>query len=159
VAALGWGRGVKAMLVRSPTGLRGATPDDQKAWAKFRRKLETMKPGTWMRFEWSTPRSGAHHRKFFALLQLVAENSETYNTVEKALVAVKLAAGFFDPSVDPRTGEIIPVPQSVSYDAMGQEEFERFYKAALDGVVQVVLPQMNKTTAEHLLEMIVEGWS
>lgn len=150
---------MKAMLIKSPAGLRGATPSDQELWAKFKRKLETMKPGAWMRFEWSTPRNGPHHRKFMALLSLVAENSEIYNTTEKALIAVKLAAGHFDPAIDPRTGEIVPVVKSISYDAMAQEEFEVFYSAALDGVLQVILPTMSRETADQLLSMIVEGWA
>lgn len=150
---------MKVMLLRTPAGLRGATPDDQAAYAKFKRKLELMKPGTWLRLEWSSPRNGPHHRKMFALLSLVAENSETYNTTEKALVAVKLAAGYFDPHPDPRTGEIIPVLQSISYDAMGQDEFDKFYSAALDGVLQVILPTMDKETAEHLMDMVVDGWA
>lgn len=147
-----------AMLVKTQTGLRGATDKDHQAWVRFRRRLETMKPGRWLRFEWKSPRNGAHHRKFFALLQLVAENSETYDTPEKALVAVKLAAGFFDPFIDPRTGEIVPVPHSISYESMEQEDFERFYAAALDGVLRVILPTMPKTTADRLLDMIVDGW-
>jgi hypothetical protein len=150
---------MKAMLLRTPTGLRGATPADQEAYAKFRRRLETMKPGKWLRLEWSSPRNGPHHRKFMALVQLVTENSETYDTVAKALVAIKLAAAYFDPVPDPRTGELVPVPQSISYDAMGQDEFEEFYSAALDGVLQVVLPTMDRETADRLLEMIVEGWA
>jgi hypothetical protein len=149
---------MKAMLIKTDGGLRGATPADQDIWGKFRRRLQTMKPGKWMRLEWSSPRNGAHHRKMFALLQLVAENSETYNTVEKALVAVKLAAGYFDPMVDPRTGEVVPVPHSISYDAMGQEDFERFYSSAMDGVLQVILPQMDRQTAQRLMDMIAEGW-
>jgi hypothetical protein len=149
---------MKAMLIRTPKGLHGATPDDQAAYAKFRRKLETMQPGKWLRLEWSAPRNGPHHRKFMALLSLVAENSETYNTTAKALVAVKLAAGYFDPHIDPKTGEIIPVVHSISYDAMDQDTFEAFYSAALDGVLQVILPQMDRATAEKLMDMIVEGW-
>ncbi|MDR0274142.1 MAG: DUF1367 family protein [Burkholderiaceae bacterium] len=117
-----------------------------------------MKPGKWLRMEWSSPRNGKHHRKLFALLQLVAENSEIYDTPEKALVAVKLAAGFFNPMPDPRTGEIVPILQSISFEAMGQEDFERFYAAALDGVLRVILPAMPKDTAQHLLDMIVDGW-
>lgn len=150
---------MKAMLLKSPTGLRGATPTDHDMWAKFKRRLETMKPGTWLRMEWSSPRNGPHHRKFMALLSLVAENSEQYNTTEKALNAVKLAAAYYDPFIDPRTGEIIPLVKSISYDAMPQEEFEVFYSAALDGVLQVILPTMSRETADHLLDMIVEGWA
>jgi hypothetical protein len=150
---------MKAMLLRTDKGLRGATPADQEAYTKFRRRLETMKPGKWLRLEWSSPRNGPHHRKFMALVQLVTENSETYDTVAKALVAIKLAAAYFDPHVDPATGEIIKVPQSISYDAMGQEDFDVFYSAALDGVLQVVLPTMDRATADRLLDMIVEGWA
>lgn len=150
---------MKAMLLRTSTGLRGATPADQEAYSKFRRRLETMKPGKWLRLEWSSPRSGPHHRKFMALVHLVTENSETYDTVPKALVAIKLAAGYFDPAVDPRTGEIVPIVQSISYDAMEQDNFDAFYSAALDGVLQVILPTMGAETADRLLDMIVEGWA
>lgn len=150
---------MKAVLVKTPTGLRGSTPGDQEAWAKFRRKLETMQPGAYMRFEWSTPRNGAHHRKLFALLQLIAENSETYNTAEKALVGVKLAAGLFDLMAHPVTGEIIQIPKSISFEAMGQEEFETFYSNAIDAVLQHILPQLDRGTADRLLDMIVEGWA
>ncbi len=149
----------KAMLIRTPAGLHGATPDDQAAYAKFKRKLETMEPGKWLRLEWSSPRNGPHHRKFMALVHLVTENSETYNTIPKALVAIKLAAYYFDPVPDPHTGEITKQVKSISYDAMGQDEFDAFYSAALDGVLQVILPQLDKETAERLLNMIVEGWA
>ena len=94
-----------------------------------------------------------------ALLNLVTENSETYNTIPKALIAVKLAAGYFDPAIDPRTGEIVPIPKSISYDAMGQEDFDVFYSAAIDGVLQVILPTMSRETADKLLSMVVEGWA
>ena len=150
---------MKAMLLKTPTGLRGATPDDQAAYSKFKRKLEIMRPGKWLRLEWSSPRNGKHHKKMFALLSLVAENSETYNTTEKALVAVKLAAGYFDPHINPTTGEIIPVVHSIAYDAMDQEAFEKFYSSALDGVLQAILPTMDRATADRLMDMIVEGWA
>ena len=150
---------MKAVLIKSDSGLRGSTPADQDAWGKFKRKLETMKPGAWLRFEWSSPRNGAHHRKFMALLQLVTENSETYNTIDKALNAVKLAAAYYDPFIDPRTGEIIPLVKSISYEAMPQEEFDAFYSAAIDGVLQVILPTMSRETADKLLNMVVEGWA
>lgn len=149
----------KAVLIRTPAGLRGSTPEDHDAWSKFRRKLETMKVGKWLRLEWSTPRNGPHHRKFMALVSLVTENSEVYDTKEKALVAIKLAAAYFDPHADPATGEIVKVPRSISYDAMDQEEFEQFYSAALDGILSTILPQMDRETADRLLELIVEGWA
>lgn len=150
---------MKAMLLKTDKGLRGATPADHDAWTKFRRRLETMKPGTWVRMEWARPRNGRFHRKFFALLQLVAENSETYNTTEKALVAVKLVTGHFDLMLHPETGEIMQIPRSISYDSMEQDEFDRFYSAAIDGVLQHILPHLDEEKAERLIDMIVEGWA
>ena len=150
---------MKAVLISTANGLRGSTPTDHEAWEKFKRKLKTMKPGTWLRFDWSRPRNGPHHRKLMALLSLVSENSEVYDTTEKALIAVKLAAGYFDPAIDPRTGEIIPIPKSISFDAMDQDEFDIFYEAALQGVVEVILPTMTRETAGELLEMVVSGWT
>lgn len=149
---------MKAILIKTDKGLRGSTPADQDAWAKFRRRLETMKPGTWVRMEWARPRNGSHHRKFFALLSLVAENSETYDTTEKALVAVKLVTGHADPFIDPSTGELIQLPRSIAYDAMDQDEFDRFYEAAIDGVLRHILPGMDRAVADRLLDMIVQGW-
>ena len=150
---------MRAMLLKTDKGLRGATPADHDAWTKFRRRLETMKPGTWVRMEWARPRNGRFHRKFFALLQLVAENSETYNTTEKALVAVKLVTGHFDLMLHPETGEIMQIPRSISYDSMEQDEFDRFYSAAIDGVLQHILPHLDKERAERLIDMIVDGWA
>lgn len=150
---------MKCMLIRTDAGLRGATESDNAAWNKFRRRLEAMKPGKWLRIEASSPRNGKHHRKLMALLQLVSENSEIYSTVEKALVAVKLVVGHFEPAIHPQTGELIQVPKSISYESMDQDAFESFYSAALDGVLQHILPTMGRETADHLLEMIVEGWA
>lgn len=150
---------MKAMLIKTPAGLRGSTERDHEAWTKFRRRLETMKPGKWLRIEFSTPRHGKHHRKLMALLQLIAENSDTYTTVEKALIAVKLVVGHFDLLADPKTGEILQIPRSIAFESMPQEEFEVFYSVAIDGVLQHILPTMERETADRLLDMIVEGWA
>jgi hypothetical protein len=150
---------VKAVLQKTDKGLRGCTPADQDAWAKFKRRLETMKTGAWLRFEWSSPRNAKHHRKLFALLNMIAENSETYNTPEKALVAVKLCTAHYDLMADPETGEIVKIPKSISFESMGQEDFEVFYSAAIDGILTYILPQMDRETCNRLVDMVVEGWA
>jgi hypothetical protein len=149
---------MRAVLIKTERGLRGSTPADHEAYTKLKRRLERMKPGTWFRMEWAVPRHGPHHRKMFALLALIADNSEIYDTTEKALVAVKLVAGYADPMIDPRTGELTQVPQSIAFDAMDQDVFDQFYQAAIDGVLRFILPTMDRDTADHLLEQIVMGW-
>lgn len=150
---------MKAVLIKSEKGLRGSTDEDQSAWLKFKGRLEKMKPGTFIRLEWAVPRSGPQHRKMFALLKLIKDNSETYDTVEKALVAVKIAAGYFDPHVDPITGKVIPVPQSISYESMEQDEFDKFFSNAVTAVCACIVPQLDEKTAYRLLDEIVMGWA
>lgn len=145
---------MKALLLKTNGGLRGATEADHAAWTKFRRKLETIKPGSYLRLEFSSPRNGAHHRKFFALLQAIAECHETYNTVEKALVAVKMMTGYVDSSVHPMTGELVMIPMSISFDSMGQEDFNVFYNQAVDMVLKHVLTDMDDATLERIVQMI-----
>jgi hypothetical protein len=150
---------MKAVLIKTNTGLRGSTPADHEAWTKFKRGLDAMKPGTYMRIESRRPRHGAHHRKFFALLQLVSENSETYDTVEKALVAVKLVSGYTDPFIDPVSGQLRQLPRSIAYESMDQDEFDKFYSAAIDGVISFILPQFDSAQVDRLISIIVDGWA
>lgn len=146
------------MLLKGEKGWHGSTATDEADYRKFQRRMKSAKPGTWMRVQASSPRYGKHHRKFMALLNLITENSETYNTMPKAIVGVKLVVGHFDAHVDPKTGEVIKQVRSISYEAMDQDEFEKFYSDALDGVLQYMLVGMSRETAEALMEHIVEGW-
>lgn len=149
---------MKFVIVKGRKGWHGATDDDEVNYRKSQRRMTSAKPGKWMRVEVTTMREGWMHRKFFALLNLIKENSEVFDTIEKALVAVKLVIGHFDLVVDPTTGEITKQVRSISYDNMDQTNFEVFYVQAIDGVLQHILPQMDRETADQLLEHIVEGW-
>lgn len=149
---------MKFVIVKGDKGWHGATDDDETNYRKSQRRMTSAKPGKWMRCEITTMREGWMHRKLFALFKLITENSETFDTVEKALVAVKLVVGHFDLVVDPTTGEITKQVKSISYDAMDQTTFETFYTQAIDGVLQHILPQMDRATADELLEHVIEGW-
>jgi hypothetical protein len=149
---------MRAILIRTPTGLVGSTDTDHEAWEKFKRQLAHMKPGKFLRMEWATPRNGRHHRKMMALLQFINQNSDTYDTIPKALVAIKLAAGYFDPHIDPASGEVQRVPHSIKYESMSQEAFNDFYSHALHAVLTCILPQFDQEMAMRMMDQIVSGW-
>ena len=150
---------MKAILQRTEQGLRGVTPQDHEEWSKFRRRLEAMNVGDYLRIEAAKPRNGGHHKKLFALLKIVSENSETYDTTEKALVAVKLVTGYCDPFVNPLTGELGQVPHSIAYESMDQDAFDKFYSAAIDGILAHILPHLPRAKFDKLLDMIVREWA
>jgi hypothetical protein len=86
------------------------------------------------------PRNPQHHRKMFALLSLVRDNSEQFQSTEDVLIAVKAATGRGRWVMLPGATKEIFIPDSIAFDAMSQDEFEPFYEAAVAAVRRWWLP-------------------
>ncbi len=78
---------------------------------------------------------------------------------EKALVAVKLCTGYADPLIHPATGEVLMIPRSIAFENLGQEDFERFYEAALAAVSSHIVPHLRPEDRDRVLAEIVEAWA
>lgn len=72
-------------------------------------------------------RSPQHHRWFFALLHKVVSNTDDWSNEDELLDALKLATGHTERrmTID---GKVYLAPRSISFAAMGQAAFNRFYK-------------------------------
>jgi hypothetical protein len=146
------------VAVKTAAGWVGVTDKDNEILGKMRRRMKTAKIDTAMRMEWTQTRDIVQHRKLFALFNLITENSETYDTIPKVLVALKLCTGHFDMAVDPTTGEIVKVPNSISFEAMEQGDFDEWYARAVNATCEHIIPQIDSTLAYELLDEIVQGW-
>lgn len=97
--------------------------------------FESLKPANMYKCDIRRARNPQHHRKGFALINLIFESQERYRTIEDLLVELKLRTGWYREHV--RTdGSIIYVPKSISFADMDQLEFERFYDAVADIAIQ-----------------------
>jgi hypothetical protein len=86
------------------------------------------------------PRNPAHHRKLFALLNILVDNTEHFANTEDALLAVKAATGLGRwMKVEGATRELF-YPDSIAFDAMPQAEFAEFYEKAVAAVIRWWLP-------------------
>lgn len=94
-------------------------------------------------------RSVQQHRLFFAILTVAAEATE-YETADRLLVALKLRLGKFDLLRLPGKAEPVPVPHSVSFAAMKQDEFQKFFDDCMTVIFGEVLAEESK--AEVLAE-------
>lgn len=104
-------------------------------------------------------RNPGHHRKMFAMLELVLDNHPRYTEMEDLLLDMKLRSGHYVEHVragssdvaaqlrqwvigvpgEPdqfalelidameRQAKLVYIPKSISFDKMGQEEFEEIY--------------------------------
>jgi len=83
-------------------------------------------------------RSLPQHRLFWALLTHVAEASK-FETAERLLVALKIRLGRYDLCAMP-SGKVVPVPDSISFEAMTQDDFQQFFDEALGRICDEVIP-------------------
>lgn len=76
-----------------------------------REALQAIPNGAIVKVKTSIPRNEKHHRKFFKLLSVVAENSPVYDSVDQLLVAMKIATGHVKTLIVPRfsANELAPV--------------------------------------------------
>lgn len=87
------------------------------------------------------PRNPGHHRKLFALLGLLVDNTECFSSPEDALLGLKAVLGHGEwKKLHPKAEREVFVPSSIAYENMAQDEFEQFYEAAIGAVLRWWLP-------------------
>lgn len=116
--------------------------------------LKAFEAGEVLEAKVHKPRNGDHHRKFFALVQLVFENQERYATLEDLLVEIKLKCGHYQEHITTK-GRLIYVPKSISFEAMGQEEFSFFYQRAVDVVLKHFMPDTSEGELESMVAEVL----
>ena len=92
------------------------------------------------------PRNPKHHRKLFAMLQIVWEGTavqDKYPNKENLLDALKLALGYCEPVRLPN-GECAVKVKSIAFESMDQTAFEKFYDAAVDVILTQLVPHLKR---------------
>lgn len=117
-------------------------------------RVKRFKLGDVVRAKVSKPRNYEHHKKLFALLGFIADNSDVYNTPEKVLTVLKILTGHCEFIADPRTGELMAQPASISFEVMDQIEFSEWYEKAVNAAVQHLVKHMRKMDLEEALSMV-----
>lgn len=109
-----------------------------------------LRVGSVVKCKVSNPRNYEHHKKFFALLRLTFDNlpsnlAEYWNirNEEDMLRRFKRDLGYFTSSLNER-GEREIEYQSISFAAMEQHEFERFYNQCIDLVLYKYIKGIDK---------------
>jgi len=98
------------------------------------------------------PRSTRQHRFFWALLQKICHNHEVYNRPEQLLLWLKIRLGYVE-EVRFHGDQTWWVAKSISFNSMGQDQFRKFFDAALDCIVTEVIPGLD---AKHLVQEVEE---
>ena len=131
----------------------GLSADDDAATAVLRK----IKVGDVVRVEVRRPRNLQAHRRFFALVNLVYSNSEEFPSADVARKVLTCRAGHATPFVIKSTGEVILVPESISFANMDQDEFDAFWQRVVKVVCDEILPGVTEPEIEEEISRICEA--
>ena len=130
---------MKLMAYKGLGGLKPLNTEDEE-------KLKTL-PKDWEGFiTLKQPRNYQFHKKYFALINLGFDNQEDYNNVDHYRKVMQMKAGFYD-MVKTDKG-ILPLPKSISFNKMEENEFQDLYGKVLENVAMHLGLQENELSNE-----------
>lgn len=94
-----------------------------------------LKPNKEYQVEVKQPRNLKFHRKFFALVNMVFENQERYNNVDRLRKDLTIEAGYYETWIDLQGVEQTEA-KSISFSSMDEDEFSELYNRIIDVIVQ-----------------------
>lgn len=105
----------------------GLSEQHRKSWRRiWHWFLNHAEPGEMLEIRTHRERIGWYHRKHMALEQRVFEAQERFQHFGQFRAWLKTGAGFVDWIPGPKGG-VIPVPKSISYSQLEQDEMERVH--------------------------------
>ena len=117
--------------------------------------IAKLPPGAMVSVRLKRVRSIKHHRKFFALISAVHEAQDQFVTQEALLDAIKVHLGHY---VAGKIGDqTVFLPKSISFDAMGQDEFNAFYDRAMQAISEHILPGVERADLRKHIHEIMDG--
>lgn len=125
--------------------------DDREAAVLKSRKLSV---GDVYRCELHKPRNPAHHRLVMATMQFMVENVDGIDTIDQALMLVKIGMGYCDPVIDGTTGRTLYIVRSISFDAMGEDEFSTFHRDLVRFITKRYLGGMDEATQAQFADLV-----
>lgn len=116
--------------------------------------MRSYKIGDTYRASVVKPRNLRNHRRYWALVNLVYQNADGYASAELVHAHLKLLAGRCSPVVSKTTGETFLVPESISFSAMDEAEFQDFWGRCIKAVCEHILPGINVDAVAYEVEKL-----
>jgi len=126
--------------------LAPSLPDDEIA-------LSSLKRGEIVEVTLKKPRNSAFNRKYFAMLQIVVDNTE-YDNSEQILHLLKLKLGYYDEIIS-TNGKVVYIPKSISFAKMTPDEFSRFYNQSINIILRDFLTSWKDSDIDSAINQII----
>lgn len=129
-----------------------------------RQIISKWKVGQGIKCKFSRLRNIRFHRKFFAMLDLAFDVWEPPEVSHNGMPAIKnrerfrkdllIASGFYETVVN-INGQIRAEAKSMSFDSMGEDEFNQVYSAVADVILQRILRNYTRSDLDSVVDEIL----
>ena len=131
----------KLFLVKTTSGFLPFDDEDKAITDKF-------SEGEICEVEIRKARNWKNHKRFFAMVKLIFENQDKYQTIDELLIELKLIAGHYKVHVTNK-GNPQYIPKSISFEKMDEVEFQEFFDHVIDAALS---KKLIRITREEFLE-------
>lgn len=125
----------KSIDANQRIGLFPVNEDDEE-------KLKTLIKNDIKKCELKNVRNYQYHKMYFAFLKLLVDNTEKFKDVEEALYYFKYKSGHVD--YYKVNEDILIKPKSISFEAMEEDEFQKFFSKCIDIALKEIVPNFTK---------------
>jgi Protein of unknown function (DUF1367) len=146
------------LILGDDNKLQGLSLSDQRAWSTFKFKVRNLGDSCIV-FEYKEPRSGPFHRRHFAMLKSIFESQDAFDDPRIFRKWAEMSAGYaiYVPKPD---GEMIAIPDSISYERLEQQEFQEIHEKVFaflrsEHARRMLWPMMTDSVSEQMLEAIL----
>ena len=97
--------------------------------------MKKIKVGDFLECEIKKPRNYKFHKKYFALLNMVFDNQETYSNITDLRHDLTVDIGYYTLRRN-LAGDMIKVPDSISFSSMDELKFNDLYSKTINSIVK-----------------------
>jgi len=129
-------------IINSFGNITGLFPVSEKDIEEYKK----IKVNEKIKISWDYERNKKHHDKYWSILEDIIEHYNNFGclNVEMLHISIKYELGYTKEIIDLH-GQKRIIPDSISFQKMGQKKFEKFYNCAID-----LLTKMLKVSREEL---------
>ncbi len=135
---------MKANLVRTFQGLLYADDDSRDVFKKF-------DIGAIIACEVKAERNYKFHNKFFSMLRAGFDNQDKYDAFEPFRREVTIRCGYYSTHIM-SDGAVCLVPESIAFDRLEPDQFEKLYAAAIDVLIDNF--SMDDAAAQQIIDYV-----
>jgi|SRR5689334_11945381 hypothetical protein len=131
--------------------LNGFAPADQESADA----MKGYRIGDTYRAKVVKPREHKNNARWWKLCEIIRDNTEGYASKEQVSDHIKILCGHTTTVASRATGEMYHLPNSISFSALDEIEFQEVWRRAIRAVDEHILPGVGEQEIQYEIERIL----